>query len=200
MNALTFTFGDRQIRTALVDGQPWFVASDAALVLGIRNVREILRAFPADEKGVSNTDTLGGNQRLAILNEAGLYRLIFQSRKPEAEKFKKWVFAEVLPALRHAGSYAIPAIQSLSPVAMARLHLAEALRAEAAGEALGMITPSGSYGEIAPNGNPRTGLRRAAYVAARQCRMDAAEEFLEKMVRFQSLEQQLELGLPEGAA
>jgi hypothetical protein len=95
-----FTFENRAVRTALIDGSPWFVARDVCDALGIANPRETLRNFPENEKGVSSTDTLGGKQEMLIVNEPGLYRLIFQSRKPEAEKFKTWVFTEVLPRIR----------------------------------------------------------------------------------------------------
>jgi prophage antirepressor-like protein len=60
-----------------------------------------------DEKGVSTIYTLGGNQEMAVVSESGLYALIFQSRKPEAKMFRKWVTSEVLPALRRTGEYQI---------------------------------------------------------------------------------------------
>ena len=67
-----------------------------------------LERLDDDEKGVSSIDTLGGNQQLSTINESGLYSLILTSRKPEAKKFKKWVTAEVLPAIRKTGRYVAP--------------------------------------------------------------------------------------------
>jgi len=61
--------------------------------------------FPANEKGVNTLHTPGGKQKMLTVNEPGLYRLVFQSRKPEAEKFKTWVFTEVLPSVRRTGMF-----------------------------------------------------------------------------------------------
>ena len=99
-----------EFRVFKIDEVPWAVAADVAKILGIENVRQNLSEFPDDEKmTVSNTyghsGKRGGAQFLNLVNEAGLYRLIFQSRKPEAEKFKHWVFHDVLPTLRKTGEY-----------------------------------------------------------------------------------------------
>lgn len=102
-----FLFGEQQVRAALIDEEPWFVAADAARVLGIAQVASTLRGFPEDEKGVHSMHTRGGQQNMTVLNEPGLYRLIFMSRKDEAERFKKWVFTEVLPAIRQTGCYGV---------------------------------------------------------------------------------------------
>jgi prophage antirepressor-like protein len=103
---MPFTFGDHAVRTALVNSEPWFVAKDVCEALGIKNHRDAIEDFPQNEKGVVSTDTLGGRQYLITINEPGLYRLIFQSRKPEAERFKTWVFADVLPQIRRTGTFA----------------------------------------------------------------------------------------------
>lgn len=96
------------MRLVQKDGEPWFVAADAAAILDITQVASTLRSFPEDERGVHRLHTPGGEQDMTILNEPGLFRLIFQSRKPAAERFKKWVFGEVLPAIRRTGSYSLP--------------------------------------------------------------------------------------------
>ena len=101
-----FTYEDRAVRTVLIDDDdPWFIAKDVCDILGIAETRSVLRGFPETEKGVHSMHTPGGKQEMLTVNEPGLYRLIFQSRKPEAEKFKTWVFANVLPEIRKAGSY-----------------------------------------------------------------------------------------------
>lgn len=108
MKPAIFMFQDAPVRTMVHEGNPWFVATDVLRVLGIKNSRDILaKTIPADEKGVDTIYTLGGPQKVAIINEPGLYRLIFQSRKESAEKFKTWVFAEVLPSLRKTGRYEV---------------------------------------------------------------------------------------------
>jgi prophage antirepressor-like protein len=96
-NQLTpFSYEDRAVRTVLIDDAPWFIAKDVCDVLGITRASDALRDFPQNEKGTVSTRTPGGDQDMLTVNEPGLYRLIFQSRKPEAEKFKTWVFTEVL--------------------------------------------------------------------------------------------------------
>jgi prophage antirepressor-like protein len=100
-----FTFGDHAVRTALVNGGPWFVAKDVCDVLGLGNPSQTMSSFPKEDRGIISSDTSSGRRYLITVNEPGLYRLIFQSRKPEAEKFKTWVFTEVLPRIRETGAY-----------------------------------------------------------------------------------------------
>lgn len=102
---IPFQFDSREVRTMLIDDQPWFVAADVCQALAVRNNRDALSRLDEDEKGVATTDTLGGSQAVGIINESGLYSLILTSRKPEAKRFKKWVTAEVLPAIRRTGQY-----------------------------------------------------------------------------------------------
>jgi prophage antirepressor-like protein len=102
----SFVFKDNTIRTIVDDsGNPWFVAADVCDALEIKNSRQALKKLDDDEKGVISSDTLGGAQSLATVNEAGLYELIFRSRKPEAKEFKRWIKRNVLPALRMDGMY-----------------------------------------------------------------------------------------------
>lgn len=92
-----------QMRTVLIEGEPWFVAADVCSALEID--RTATRRLDDDEKGVYSTHTLGGPQEASIVNEFGLYSLILGSRKPEAKAFKRWVTHEVLPAIRKQGYY-----------------------------------------------------------------------------------------------
>lgn len=116
-----FTFGDQPVRAAMIDDEPWFVAADAARILGIAQVASTLRNFPEDEKDVHSMHISSegrpgqrATQNMTVLNEPGLYRLIFMSRKAEAERFKKWVFTDVLPAIRKTGCYnMVPAAEGL---------------------------------------------------------------------------------------
>lgn len=105
-----FNFGAHAVRVITRDNQPWFVASDVCNALGYINSRDaVAKHLDDDEKGVANSDTLGGKQQLTIINESGLYALVLRSRKPEARKFAKWVTSEVLPSIRQTGSYGQPA-------------------------------------------------------------------------------------------
>lgn len=94
-----------KIRTLTIDGEPWFVAADVCKALELGNPSMTVERLDADEKGVSSIDTLGGKQRMAIINEPGLYSVILCSRKPEAKAFKRWITHEVIPAIRKYGGY-----------------------------------------------------------------------------------------------
>ena len=99
------------VRNMVIKGEPWFVAKDVCDILGLTNSRKATAGLDDEEKGVTISDTPGGQQSLTIINESGLYSLIMQSRKPEAKAFKKWVTSEVLPSIRKYGYYISPTAQ-----------------------------------------------------------------------------------------
>lgn len=87
-------------------GNPWWVAKEVCEVLGLRNVTMALIEVDAqDKRTVSGTDVGRDISKLRVINESGLYDLIFKSRKPEALRFKRWVTHEVLPSIRKTGGY-----------------------------------------------------------------------------------------------
>ena len=92
------------VRTATINGEPWFVANDVCAILEIDRTQT--RRLDDDEKGVCLIHTLGGDQKMSIVNEFGLYSLILRSRKPEAKAFRRWITHEVIPAIRKHGMYA----------------------------------------------------------------------------------------------
>lgn len=95
-----------KVRTLLIDGQPWFVGKDVAEALGYTNSRKaLIDHVDKEDKGVTKRDTLGGNQKLTIINESGLYCLIIKSKLEGARQFKRWVTSEVLPSIRKYGAY-----------------------------------------------------------------------------------------------
>lgn len=97
-----------QIRVIELDGKPWFVGKDIATALGFKNPRQAISSNVDDEdRGVHEMDTPSGVQEMTIINESGLYSLIFNSRIEGAKKFKHWVTSEVLPAIRETGSYSM---------------------------------------------------------------------------------------------
>lgn len=93
------------VRSILIDDNPWFVAVDVCNVLGLTNSRKAIENLDEDEKGVTIIYTLGGDQKVSIINEPGLYSLILRSRKPEAKAFKRWITHEVIPSIRKTGGY-----------------------------------------------------------------------------------------------
>ena len=95
-----------ELRTVESDGEPWFVGKDVAAALGYTNSRDAIATHVfADDKGVESIDTLGGRQKMTIINESGLYALVFGSRLKIAKEFKHWVTSEVLPSIRKNGAY-----------------------------------------------------------------------------------------------
>lgn len=96
-----------EVRTVIVNEEALFCLADVCRVLDIANVGNVKSRL--SEKGIHITDTLtnGGKQQMIFINESNLYKVIFQSRKPEAEKFSDWVTSEVLPSIRKHGMYAV---------------------------------------------------------------------------------------------
>lgn len=103
-----FDFESNKIRTQEIDNQIYFCLKDVCNILELSNNRKVVERL--NEKGVttSNTLTKGGMQKMTFINESNLYKVIFQSRKPQAERFTEWVTSEVLPTLRRTGGYRLP--------------------------------------------------------------------------------------------
>ncbi len=97
-----------EIRTIAIDGEPWFVGKDVAAALGYVNTKDaVSKHVDNDDKGKSRIATASGTQEMTIINESGLYSLIFGSKLETAKIFKRWVTSEILPALRKTGTYSI---------------------------------------------------------------------------------------------
>ncbi|QAW40580.1 phage antirepressor Ant [Bacillus subtilis] len=122
MNELqkVFNYQDQQVRTVSKEGEPWFVAKDICEVFGDTNYRRSLSRLDDDEKGVSPVSTPGGSQQMSIVNESGLYSLLFnmqpqkkshiteeqfKHRVETLKNFKRWITHEVIPAIRETGGY-----------------------------------------------------------------------------------------------
>jgi len=106
-NILPYDFEDNLVRVVLIAGDPWWIATDVAKVLGYAEAKDMTRNLEEDEKGRHIVPTLGGEQELSVISESGLYVAIFKSRREEAIKFRKWVTGTVLPELRRTGRYAL---------------------------------------------------------------------------------------------
>ena len=98
-------FQSHQVRVIDVGGEPWFVASDVAKILGYREAKDMTRRLDEDDKGRRSVPTPGGDQLMTIITEPGLYAAILGSQVPGAQQFKRWVTREVLPQIRRTGSY-----------------------------------------------------------------------------------------------
>lgn len=146
------------VRTATIDGEPYFVGKDVATILGYSNPRDAISKHVDDEdKGVAKCDTLGGRQEILFINESGLYSLILRSQLPAAKKFKRWVTSEVLPAIRRHGMYAteelianpdlaIAAFQALKAEREKRIALEEAVAVQA--QQIAELKPKASYYDV----------------------------------------------------
>lgn len=111
-----------EIRTVVIDGEPWFVGKDIAEVLGYSNSRKAILDHVDDEDkmdGVTIRDAIGRDQAAVVINESGVYALIFGSKLASAKRFKHWVTSEVLPQIRKNGSYQ----KRLTPEEMMRIQL-----------------------------------------------------------------------------
>lgn len=107
-----------EIRTTVINNETWFVAKDVCDALELSNSRKSVSALDGDQVRVSPLVTpLGGMQNLQIINESGLYNLIFRSNKPEAKKFRRWVTETVLPSIRKTGAYGVVAQSPIAALA-----------------------------------------------------------------------------------
>lgn len=114
---IPFDFETNAVRVVMLDGAPWLVAADVCRVLGHSNPTVALSRLDDDEKqmidpklSLGSSVSGGGAQMMNVISESGLYALIVTSKIPTAKRFRKWVTAEVLPAIRRDGSYALPDI------------------------------------------------------------------------------------------
>jgi prophage antirepressor-like protein len=160
---IPFEYSGRQVRTVQVDGEPWFVAADVCAVLELNNVTMAVASLDEDEKGFSTIETPGGEQRVVIVNEPGLYSLILRSRKPEAKAFKRWLTHEVIPALRKRGRYDVPAdFATALELAAKQAREIEAQRAE-----LSIVKPQAEAWTTLADTGADYSVREAAYILNR---------------------------------
>ena len=107
-----------KVRTIEIDGEPYFIGRDVAMILGYKNPLDaLMKHVDSEDKGVANCDTLGGTQEMTVINESGLYSLILSSKLPKAKEFKRWVTSEVLPSIRKTGTYSTPNMSEMEMIA-----------------------------------------------------------------------------------
>ena len=157
--ALTLSFDGHRVRMAGTPERPEWIAKDVCHVLYLRNTADALRkaGVTESERGVAGIYTPGGPQDVTTVTESGLWKLVLASRKPSAQRFKQWLAAEVIPAIRKHGCYPPPAeavapaavlnlrdVRQLAPVA---LHLAQLVQ-EMAPKAEGYDRLQGANGDL----------------------------------------------------
>lgn len=96
-----------EVRSLMIDNEPWFVGKDVAVALGYEKGRNAIQKHVDEDDALKwgIMDSLGREQEMVIINESGLYSLIFSSKLETAKKFKHWVTSEVLPSIRKTGSF-----------------------------------------------------------------------------------------------
>ena len=94
------------VRTTTINNEPYFVGKDVAIALGYERPTDAARKhIDPEDRGVAKIETPSGTQEMTVINESGLYSLILSSKLPKAKEFKRWVTAEILPAIRKTGGY-----------------------------------------------------------------------------------------------
>jgi len=107
------------IRTVTINNEPWFVGKDVAEALGYAEPRSaVSKKVDNTDRGVAEMETPSGKQNMTIINESGVYALVFGSKLESAKRFKHWVTSEVLPTLRKTGSYGMPQGKELLALAV----------------------------------------------------------------------------------
>lgn len=152
MNELTIfsnpEFGE--IRTVIIDGEPWFVGKDVCRALGYSDTYSGVRKnVDEEDKRVCPVDSTSGKQETTVINESGLYSLIFGSKLESAKKFKRWVTSEVLPSIRKTGTYSIKAKKDSymidDPIERAKRWIEEREETKELREKVMELKPKGEY-------------------------------------------------------
>lgn len=127
-----FNFENHEVRSLVINSEPWFVGKDVAEVLGYKNQNDALVKHVDDEDKdrIAIRDSIGRNRNTPIINESGLYSLVLSSKLPSAKKFKRWVTSEVLPALRKTGQYQVKELSGSELMAKALIEAQSILAAK----------------------------------------------------------------------
>lgn len=119
-----------EIRTVNINGEPWFVGKDVAVALGYTNPQKAIRDHVLNEDRMVNESFTVNGTKVILINESGLYALIFGSKLESAQRFKHWVTNEVLPTIRKTGGYQVKAPQGKELLALAVLEAQKTIAAQ----------------------------------------------------------------------
>ena len=160
-----------EIRTSLIENEPWFVAVDVCRALEIGNSSQAISRLDADEKMItliSNEGNKRGNPNMTVVNEPGLYTLILSSRKSEAKAFKRWITHDVIPMIRKTGCYMTDSVlerirkDPTFTYTLAKAMLREKDRADALEAELNAAKPKADYYDAFINPDDCTNIRTTA--------------------------------------
>lgn len=140
-----------QVRSLVINGEPWLVGKDVADVLGYKNQNDALSKHVdgEDKDTIAIRDSIGRNRNTPIINESGLYSLVLSSKLPSAKKFKRWVTSEVLPALRKTGQYQVKELSGSELMAKALIEAQSVLAAK--DKQIEEMKPKASYYDVILN-------------------------------------------------
>lgn len=146
-----FNFENHEVRSLLLNNEPWFVGKDVAEVLGYAKARNAIAQHVDEDDALKQgiTDSLGRRQETTFINESGLYSLILSSKLPSAKKFKRWVTSEVLPALRKTGQYQVKELSGQELIAKALIEAQNVLAAK--DKQIEEMKPKASYYDVILN-------------------------------------------------
>lgn len=126
-----FNFENHEVRSLLINSEPWFVGKDVAKILGYKDTSDALKKHVDGEDKLTRRFADSGQSReMYIINESGLYSLVLSSKLPSAKKFKRWVTSEVLPALRKTGQYQVKELSGSELMAKALIEAQNVLAAK----------------------------------------------------------------------
>lgn len=169
------------VRSVLVDGEPWFVVADVCAALGYAGgARNAVSRLPERMKGVAEINTPGGPQRVTVVNEPGIYRLVMRSNLPAAEAFQDWIAEDVVPSLRRTGRYEVVPTHEIPrtlPEAL-RAYAAEVEAREAAEERAAELEEPAEAWNVLASADPDFSVREAAYILNRDPSIDTGQNRL----------------------
>lgn len=191
---MPFDYQGYEIRTVLIDGNPWFVGKDVCLTFGDSNYRRSLARLDDDEKGVSQIDTPGGSQSMTTVNETGLYSLLFfmqpqkgnlpeeqfQARSAQIKSFRRWITHDVIPQIRKSGSYSI--VPKTLPEAL-RAYADEVEKRELAEKQVALMSPKADFFDSVADSKDAIPIGEAAKVL----NMGIGQNNLFKLLREKSI-------------
>lgn len=150
-NLIPFTYQDQPVRVVEIDGEPWFVLADLCRVLDIANPRDTAQRITPESVGTADVlDSRGVSHPTNIVDEPGMYEVVFLSRKPEAVTFRRWITTEVLPSIRKTGGYGVPQLTGPELLARALIEAQRTLqdaeqRAQVAEDKVKVLEPKATY-------------------------------------------------------
>lgn len=161
MSIELFTHDSVELRTVVIDGDPWFVAADVGLLLEYSATSALTRRLDAEDKGVRDLHTLGGAQNMTVISEAGFYAAILGSQSEKAKAVKRWLTHEVLPTLRKTGTYSTAPALTDDELIHQALSIS-ATRVAALTERVAELEPKAEYVDIFVAGSDVMSFRTVA--------------------------------------